>query len=329
MKIFSGLGDLPRGSASEEITPGCLVLEGGAWRGLYTQGALDALMENGINFQTTIGISAGAMSGIGYVAGAIGWTARINLTYRQDPDYCGIGAMLRDHGVTGFSFLFDDVMQEYPIDEARFNDPARRFLCGATNCETGKLTYFEKGRCEDILQAVAASATVPYVSRPVMIDDVPYLDGGCSINIPYHWAMRRRFANVMVIRTRDRHFRVDPEKTHDALVLALYHRYPNLVRAMHNNPKNYNRLLDEIEADRDSGRTFVLTPEDPIEMGRFESDMEVLGDLYYRGYNEMQERIPSLRRYLERSAQRQEQLGESAQEQALASPETEEQEEGA
>ncbi|HBZ51158.1 MAG TPA: patatin family protein, partial [Erysipelotrichaceae bacterium] len=48
-KVYAKINQLPRGKASQNITEGCLVLEGGAFRGLYTQGVLDALMEADIN----------------------------------------------------------------------------------------------------------------------------------------------------------------------------------------------------------------------------------------------------------------------------------------
>ena len=70
-KAYSRLGELPRGRASERITPGCLVLEGGALRGTYSVGVMDALMEADINLQATVGVSAGALNGISYVSGQI------------------------------------------------------------------------------------------------------------------------------------------------------------------------------------------------------------------------------------------------------------------
>ena len=44
-KRFSGISKLPNGNTSNKIVPGCIVLEGGAFRGLYTSGVLDALMQ--------------------------------------------------------------------------------------------------------------------------------------------------------------------------------------------------------------------------------------------------------------------------------------------
>lgn len=68
-KVYSGLAGIPDGRASEAVTEACLVLEGGAFRGLYTQGFLDAMMKNDLNLSCVIGVSAGALAGINYVSG--------------------------------------------------------------------------------------------------------------------------------------------------------------------------------------------------------------------------------------------------------------------
>ena len=67
--VYSCLSAIPTGEAGERIVRGCLVLEGGAFRGLYTQGALDAWMQREINFSCTVGVSAGALAGMSYVPG--------------------------------------------------------------------------------------------------------------------------------------------------------------------------------------------------------------------------------------------------------------------
>ena len=138
-KIYRHIADLPSGTASDTLTEGCLVLEGGGWKGLYTVGVLDCMMKNDINFSSVVGVSAGALSAIGYVSGQIGWGARIDLTYRHDKNYCGIGAFKRDKGITGFSYLFDDILKELPLDEKRLMDPSRRLAVTATNLNTGTI----------------------------------------------------------------------------------------------------------------------------------------------------------------------------------------------
>lgn len=297
ISVYSGIDRIPTGRTSGKVTEGCLILEGGAWRGIYTQGALDAMMEADLTLHTTIGVSAGAMSAVGYVSGQIGWAPRLNLTYRQDENYCGIGAMRRDHGITGFSYLFADLMKkETPIDRARFFDPKRRFIAVATNILTGKPTYFMKGKCH-IFHAVRASATVPYVSRPVVMEGVPYLDGSFSVHIPYAYAKEHYPGKIVVIRTRDRSFRAKPKKL-KPIDHILYGQYPEFLKAMVRSDAEYNETLDALDRDEKEGKVFVLAPEKPINIGHFESDMEVLGGIYWDGYNETKKRIPELVSYL-------------------------------
>jgi len=135
-KTYKDIALIPSGQSNSQITDGCLVLEGGAWRGLYTEGVTDYLLENNLNFHTVIGVSAGALSGIYYMCGQIGNAARVNLGYRKDRDYVGVRPMIRDQGITGFSFLFDEMARYYPLDTERLCDPRRHFYTVVTNCLT-------------------------------------------------------------------------------------------------------------------------------------------------------------------------------------------------
>lgn len=298
--IYSGLDQIPRGRTSREIRPGALILEGGAFRGLYTQGVLDALMEANINFQTTAGISAGALSALGYVSGEIGWSARLNLSLRHDTNYIGLDAMRRDHGITGFSYIFEDQLKEHPIELDRLNDPRRRLVVGATDMNTGLVHFFENGRCRDFFRAARASATVPYVSRPVVIDQVPYLDGGMVCNIPYQWAVDEGYDKIVVVKTRDHSYRKPTGGAfrQQRINHLYYHNYPRLLDALSHSTANYNALLDQIDRDEKAGKIFVFSPKDPVEINRFESDMDKLGDLYWKGYRETKQRIEELKEYL-------------------------------
>lgn len=286
MQVYSRLADIPQGHAdTQKLQEGCLVLEGGAFRGLYTQGALDALMQNGINIQTTVGVSAGAMGGLNYVSGQIGRSARINLRYRHHPDYVGLGALRRDHGITGFSFAFGEFDEEEPLDWDAFSDPRRRFVAAATDIETGEASYFEKGKCPDILQAIRASATVPYVSLPVALGGRKYLDGGCAVTVPVDWALEQGFQKIFVIRTRDRAYR-KPKGAADSVIDLEYGRHPAFAEKLKGQQAAYNALVAHIDELERRGRILVLSPSRPIEIARFEGDMEKLGALYWQGHEE-------------------------------------------
>ena len=290
--------ELPRGTAGTELTEGLLVLEGGAWRGMYTQGALDGMMEEDINLSAVIGVSAGALSGFSYVAGQIGRCVYLNLRYRHDPNYTGAGAILRDHGVTGFSYLFDELSKEWPLDEERFNDPRRRFVAVATNIETGAAEYFEKGKCSDIFKAIQASATVPYVSEAVEIDGKRYLDGGIATRIPLDWALEQPEKKIVIIRTRDRNYRKKLHATNRVAKMEYGKKYPNLMYDLYEEAEHYNMLIDRIDMLENTGRLFVLAPSVPISIRRFEGNVEKLAEVYWLDYHDAKKAAGPMKEYL-------------------------------
>ena len=277
MKIYKDIDKLPSGTASDKLTEGNLVLEGGGWKGLYTVGVLDCMMKNDVNLTTVTGVSAGALSAIGYVSGH------------------GIGALKRDRGITGFSYLFDDILKALPLDEERLYDPARKLAVSAANMLTGKVEYFEKGKC-DLFRAVQASASVPFASKPVLIDGVPYLDGGCAEKIPLSWQGLANGKKTVVVRTRELSYRRKPGAP--KLTKLVYRKYPNFIKSLERVNEEFNKTVDELERGARDGSIFLIAPSKPVEVTRFDGDMDKLGNLYWLGWNDMAAQIDSLKKYL-------------------------------
>ncbi len=295
-KVYSRLAEIPAGTAGNSITEGCLVLEGGAFRGLYTQGFLDAMMVNDINMRCVIGVSAGALAGVNYVSGQIGRSARINLGFRHDSRYVGAKAIVHSRSLLDIGFLTEERGILEPFDHERFMQPNRRFIAVTTNCRTGKTTYFEKGKCEDIFMAVRASATMPYISPMVKIDGVPHLDGGCSCKIPYRWALRHKYEKIIVIKTREPSFRKKGKISSTAL--KVYRKYPEFAKKLALSSLAYNRQCDIIEKLHQEGRLLRFAPSVPVTVSRVEGDMKKLGDLYWLGWNDCLQNLGVMKRYL-------------------------------
>ncbi len=294
-KIYENINRLPSGRSSGEITPGCLVLEGGGWKGLYTVGVLDALMLEGINLETTVGISAGAMSGMGYLTGQVGISVRLDLRFRHDSRYVGARAIRMDGGITNFTYMYNRMLDAVGFDWKRFRDTKQRFLAGAANMLTGQIEYFEKGK-DNIFKAVRASAAIPVVTKPVMINGVPYLDGGCAEKIPYTWAKEQGFEKIVVIKTRDWSYR--RKEGANPFVAAYYRRYPNFVRSMEEANGKFNKMTDELWERYGAGEIFALAPSQPVTVKRFDGDLDKLAELYYLGLSDMQAHMDELKCYL-------------------------------
>ena len=295
-KVYSGVDGIPRGHASEVLVPGCLCLEGGAFRGVYGEGVLDAFMQEDLNFQTVIGVSAGALNGLNYVAGQIGRSARTNLTYRHDSEYVGLKALHEAHSPLNLDFLLKTMNAVEPLDEQRFYRPEQRYLAVACSCLTGEPMYFEKGVCGDIMAAIKASASMPYISPMVDVDGIPCLDGGSCCKIPYRWALDQGFEKVVVIRTRERSYRKHEKRSHTAE--RVYRDYPEFAGKVDSSSRDYNVQCDELLELEQSGRIFTIAPSEHVEVGRLEPDMEKLGALYWMGYADAKRELPGLRAYL-------------------------------
>ena len=289
---------IPRKQAPDTIISGCIVLEGGGFRGMYTSGVLDCLMEQGINFSCTVGVSAGALNGLNYAAGQIGRSARFNLQYRWDSRYVGVQAYRANHGIIGFDFVLDEYNRFDPLNAEVFYRQDRRFVAVATSCLTGKAEYFEKGKCRELMKAVQASASIPYVSRPVEVEGVPCLDGGCADRVPFQWAVDQGYEKILVVRTRTRDFRAEPNPRASHVAKRFYWRYPEFSQVLAETDEIYNRQCDRMEELEAQGRIFHLTPSEAPDVKVLEKDLGKLLSLYQLGYRDAQAQLPALRAYL-------------------------------
>ena len=292
------MSQIPRKQAPDTLVPGCIVLEGGGFRGMYTSGVLDCLMEQGINFSCTVGVSAGALNGLNYAAGQIGRSARFNLQYRWDSRYVGVQAYRANHGIIGFDFVLDEYNRFDPLNAEVFYRQDRRFVAVATSCLTGKAEYFEKGKCRELMKAVQASASIPYVSRPVEVEGVPCLDGGCADRVPFQWAVAQGYEKILVVRTRTRDFRAEPNPRASHVAKRFYWRYPEFSQVLAETDEIYNRQCDRMEELEAQGRIFYLTPSEAPDVKVLEKDLGKLLSLYQLGYRDAQAQLPALRAYL-------------------------------
>ncbi|KIR02761.1 Patatin-like phospholipase [Lachnospiraceae bacterium TWA4] len=295
-KRYSRYNELPRGNASNKITEGCLVCEGGAFRGLYGQGVMDFLMQSDINMQCTVGVSAGAMAGMNYVAGQIGRSIRINLRYRNDPRYISLRHHRQYGGIVNFNFVLKNV-PHYRLNAKRLHDPRRRFVAVATNCDTGKAEYLDQSNCSDVITAVQASASMPYISNKVELDGKKFLDGGCDVKIPYQWALDEGYEKIVVIRTRNENFRYEKEDN-EKLPHRFYRNDTEFADALSQTHKKYNEACENLINLHNEGRIFMISPSETWSVGRLEKDVEKLGDWYWLGYNDAKRMLPELNEYL-------------------------------
>lgn len=283
------------------MTEGALVLEGGSLRGLFTAGVLDVLMERGIQLSYVNGVSAGAMNALGYLSNQPGRTMKVDLNYVHDKRFMSVRNLIKKREIFSFEFMFGEVSEKLvPFDYEAFHGSAQEFEAVVTRCKTGKPEYYSNRTCSDIFTAVQASSSMPILSHMITVDGKKYLDGGMSMPIAYQRAIDKGFDKVVVVLTRHRGYRKKPA---DRWSSRAYRRYfaplPRLLEAIEAIPERYNRMQEEMDRLEAEGRIFIIRPDQPVMVSRFERDKTKLQELYGDGRRVAQERLQALCDYLE------------------------------
>ena len=279
-----------------------IVLEGGSLRCMFTAGALDIFMEEGMEADGLFGVSAGALTGVNVVSRQPGITAKINLDYVNDKRYLGLRNLLLHKSIFNFDFLFGEVCDTLvPLDRETFHGSSCEFTAVATNCLTGQPAYFEKSSCSDIYAAIRASASLPLMAPVVQVEGVPCLDGGVSVSIPYQKAIEEGYEKLLVITTREHGYRKQAVPRAAAQLYARHYRnYPQLVRAILNVPRRYAKELNELDKLEAKGRAFVLRPPKPVTVSRTEKNLAKLQALYDEGQETCRRQLEALKAYWEK-----------------------------
>lgn len=262
-----------------------LVLEGGGMRGVFTCGVLDALMDRGIRFPYTVGVSAGACNGLSYMSGQRGRAKYSNIDLLEKHHYIGFKHLLLKGNIMDFDLLFDEFPNRIiPYDYGAYSRAEGRFEMVTTDCITGKACYYEeKNDPKRIIDIVKASSSLPYVCPKAEVDGRKMLDGGIGDSIPVERARELGYDRSVVVLTRNRGYR-KPDKP-SFVPPFFYCRYPALRKAIRMRNMMYNRQICLVEELESKGELVVIRPERPIEVGRMERDTKKLLALYNEGYD--------------------------------------------
>jgi NTE family protein len=154
-----------------------IVLSGGGARGFAHLGVLKALNDAGIYPDVIAGTSAGALVGVLYADG-----------YTPDEILKMMNASSSLHYVRPTvpreGLLLISGIERILIENLRakkFEDLKIPLFVTATDLNNGVAEYFSSG---ELLRPVIASASIPVLFKPVIINKIHYVDGGVLDNMP-------------------------------------------------------------------------------------------------------------------------------------------------
>ncbi|MDL2314611.1 hypothetical protein LJC36_06480, partial [Desulfovibrio sp. OttesenSCG-928-C14] len=118
-------------------------------------------------------------------------------------------------------------------------------------------------------------------------------------SLPFAKALEEGWRKLVVVKTRDTGYRKKPNPAALRLLLRkMYGEYPDLVETMAARPEMYNGQLGELRGLEREGRAFVIEPQEPVDIGRTETDPEKLRLLYEAARAQTRGLLPGLREFL-------------------------------
>lgn len=265
-------------------------------RGMYTAGVLDVLLENQIKVDCVVGVSAGALFGVNFLSEQKGRVIRYNKRFNGDKNYMGLRPLLREGNIVSTKYAYEDVPRRLdPFDDAAYKKSGIPFYAVVTNVETGMPEYIKIDSVFQQMDVLRASGSMPFVSKPVLIDGKKYLDGGISDSIPFRFAESLGCEKRIVILARDMEYRKKPMSP--ALIRLWFGKSPIAEKLLQRH-ELYNRSIEELKDLEAAGKALVIRPSSPIEIGRMEKNPDILQSVYELGVKDGLASLVSIKKYL-------------------------------
>ncbi len=261
-----------------------LVVEGGAMRGVFSAGVLDAFMKEGFDpFDLYVGVSAGACNIASHLAGQYERNKTIILKYSLSPNFINFKNFLYGRHFFDLDWLWDIVIKELRLDFKTLFSKKVEYTFAVTSVESGKAVYLQPDEynLEDYLKA---TSSIPLLYRNFLeINSEKVTDGGIADPIPVIEAYNRGARRIMVLRSR-KEGKVMKSGLSVKLYSNCFRKYPNLRKAILNRAAAYMEAIEFINNPPDDVEIFNISPPEEFRTKRITRDFEILHADYELGF---------------------------------------------
>ncbi|NLW47435.1 MAG: patatin family protein [Firmicutes bacterium] len=261
-----------------------LVVEGGAMRGVFSTGVLDAFLTNKFNpFDLYIGVSAGATNIASFLAEMYQRNLKVYTDYSTGSDFINWRKFISGGNLVDLDWLWRVTIKEMRLDLEKIFNPEKEFYIGVTSIDTGQAVYLkpERSNLEEMLKA---SSAIPVLYRNhIKIKNISYVDGGLADPIPVLEAYRRKARNILVLRSRPYSYTMKqgPSNYWQKLFLK---GSPKLVETFSRRAQNYQEAIDFMRNPPEGIGIVEINPPENFPVKRLTKDISILKQGYCCGY---------------------------------------------
>jgi len=260
-----------------------LVVEGGAMRGIFAAGVLDAFMENNYRpFDFCIGVSAGSTNLAGWLAGQHSRSFTAITDHSCRPEFINLQRFIRGGHFLDLDWLWEVLLKEFPLDHQTLASQPIPLFVVTTRLDNGQAEYI-KITDKNAEQVLKASCSVPIAYRDCpLVNGAPMTDGGIADAIPVIEAYNRGARDITVVLSRPSGYRKKPAKS-PWIVKKSFSRSPSLAQALLERVKKYNQAIDFIQSPPADCRVQVIAPPENFPVSRFTKNPVRLKEGYRMG----------------------------------------------
>ena len=276
-----------------------IVFEGGSRKVMFSAGVIDALIDENLNFDYVLGVSAGAHCALNFVTRQKGRVfqilkpSKVREGKKAHPIRDGIEKELH-------ILNYESPYGEYPFDfQTLFNSKTEYEIC-ATCGETAKPDYFTERQDEKhLLDILNASCSLPILFPFTEIGGKHYVDGCISNSIPFDRAFEKGCDKVVIVSTKYWEDKPTDFERYSLLLQPMYKKkYPELYKALINRYDEYMKQTGKIEMLEELGKVFVIRPQQAL-CGVFSVHDDEFQKSYRHGMDYTKSVMDKLKAYLD------------------------------
>lgn len=269
-----------------------LIDVGGGMKCAYSAGLYDYFMDNGIEFDYYLGVSAGSMNLLSYIADERGRNIKMYRMAAEGNEYLSLSSLVHNGTYMNYEKVSEDFYSEDgydPFNYHAFYSSEKPFVVSATDAEKGRTVYFDRSHMQDresIIRIVSASCCIPVASKPINIDGKEYFDGGLAEPIPFRKAFDDGCDRIVVVLSAPADQKREKLPGVNLIGPAVLKDYPQINEVIEDRHAVYNYLIRCIKEYELQGRALLLSPEDIPGAFTLVKDLEVIDKLYDNGYRD-------------------------------------------
>lgn len=264
---------------------------GGGLRGMYASGIFDYCLDQDLQFDLCIGVSAGSANESSFLAGQKKRNYPFYSDYPFRKEYMSFSNWAKKKSYLDLDYIYGTLSNtggENPLNYANIVNNPTEFIIVATNALTGKATYFTKNDLHpDDFSVLKASSAIPFICHPYKVKDVPYYDGALGDPIPLQKAFDQGCDTVILILTKPKDT-IRTSGKDNFFAKMIQKKYPEAAEDLRKRAQHYNEGVELAKQYEKAGHVLIIAPDNTCGVDTLTKDKAALHRLYEKGYGDAQ-----------------------------------------